>query len=159
MFAVQEACPSEHLATTVHAAPACVFFRKVHDAAPALARFSASTMGTAVLRSLGFGQAVGHQVPVSFCGADAGSPGASAGRVCSRSAGGSAASFCDEGAAAAGAGAAGSGIGSGRTPTLPVSDRVSGLGAAGGASATRSGAGGGTAGPVAAVGTDAGAAA
>ena len=159
MFAVQEACPSEHLATTVHAAPACVFFRKVHDAAPALARFSASTMGTALLRSLGFGQAVGHQVPVSFCGADAGSAGASAGRVCSRSAGGRAATFCDEGGTTVGARAAGSGGGSGRTPTLPVSDRVSALGAARGASATRSGAGGGVAGPGGVVGTDAGAAA
>ena len=159
MFAVQEACPSEHFATTVHAAPACVFFRKVHDAGPALARFSASTIGTALLRSLGFGQAVGHQVPVSFCGADAGSGGASAEPVCNRSAGGSAATFCDEGVAPAGAGAAGSGTGSGRTPTLPVSDRVSGAGAAGGASATRSAAGGGAAGAVAAVGPDAGAAA
>src|SRR4051794_41668673 len=73
MFAVQVFVPSEHRATMLQPAPPGVFFRKVHDAAPARARSSPRTIGTAVRRSAGLGQASGHQVPTNFSRAAGGS--------------------------------------------------------------------------------------
>src|SRR5215207_4058334 len=66
MFAVQVFAPSEHRATMLQPAPPGVFFRKVHDAAPARARSSPRTIGTALRRSAWLGQASGHQVPTNF---------------------------------------------------------------------------------------------
>src|SRR5215218_5414457 len=73
MFAVQVFVPSEHRATMLQPVPAGVFFRKLHDAAPARARSSPRTIGTAVRRSAGLGQASGHQVPTNFSRAAGGS--------------------------------------------------------------------------------------
>src|SRR3954453_18605173 len=73
MFAVQVFVPSEHRATMLQPAPPGVFFRKVHDAAPARARSSPRTIGTAVRRSAWLGQASGHQVPTNFSRAAGGS--------------------------------------------------------------------------------------
>src|SRR5215217_2177350 len=73
MFAVQVFAPSEHRATMLQPAPPGVFFKKVHDAAPARARSSPRTIGTAVRRSAGLGQASGHQVPTNFSRAAGGS--------------------------------------------------------------------------------------
>src|SRR3954451_16664100 len=113
MFAVQVFVPSEHRATMLQPAPPGVFFRKVHDAAPARARSSPRTIGTAVRRSAGLGQASGHQVPTNFSRAAGGSGfGSAADAVSTSGCAGSerAVSECPStGLSAVGAGHAGSG--------------------------------------------------
>ena len=136
----QETLASEHSATTVQVRPACVLVSEVQVPSRECASFWPRATGSVLLCSIGFRRVRGKETLVSCsrgttaCRVDSGVRGES------RCGSGVASSWRTRATTAA-SDAGRSGSGSGRCPTLPVSDMGISGGVGTGASATRAGAG------------------